>query len=200
MSVTTILARAARRILDVVLVGLILLVLAILVIARGIPALTHGTTFVVGGGSMEPTIPLGSAVVALPVEPHHLAVGDIVSVQVGANHAVFTHRITRLVDRDGALWFGTRGDANADADPSIVPASAVIGRVGLAVPLAGYGIQLLSTPQGVVFLVAFGILVLACAWLVEGLEDDLAAEAHRRRAAVALPVFPERTTGTGLAS
>src|SRR3954463_2249022 len=40
-------------------------------------------------------------------------------------------RITRIVDRSDGRWVETKGDANGDVDPSIVPASAVVGRVAL---------------------------------------------------------------------
>ena len=175
--------RAARLALDLVLISLILLVLAALVIARGIPLATGGTTFVVGGGSMEPAIPVGAAVVARPVSPSELAVGDVVSLQVGADRAVFTHRITRLVERDGGLWIATKGDANTDPDPSILPMSAVIGRVELTIPLAGYLVTLLGSFAGVAFLVSLGLVSLVGAWLLEAAEHDLAS-AVRRRAVV----------------
>ena len=78
MPLVALVTRAARRTLDVLLLLLIVCVLAIVVLARLLPAVTGGTTFVVGGPSMEPTIPLGSAVHAEPVEAAALRVGDVV--------------------------------------------------------------------------------------------------------------------------
>jgi len=66
MALVHTLTRAARRTLDIVLIALILLVLATVVVARVIPAVTGGATFVVGGGSMEPGIPMGAVVIATP--------------------------------------------------------------------------------------------------------------------------------------
>jgi signal peptidase len=174
--------RLARRTLDVLLVGLILLVLGTVLVARGLPLLTGASTFVVGGGSMEPAIPLGAVVVAVPVAPADLAVGDVVSVQVGEQKAVFTHRIVRLAEVDGEPWIETKGDANEENDPSIIPASAVIGRVDTVIPAAGYPVRLLSTAPGVLFLFALGILVLAAAWLLESLELDQQLARARERA------------------
>ena len=190
--------RLARRTLDVLLLLLIGLVIATLVIARGIPAVTGGTTFVVGGGSMEPAIPLGSAVVVAPVDATALAVGDIVSLRVGTQHAVFTHRIIRLADREGAVWLETKGDANPDPDPSLVPATAVIGRVSVSVPLAGYLVMVMSSLQGVLFLVSLGVLVLAGAWMLETVEDDLAETVHRRAREGFAPLLPDQATGQGV--
>jgi len=198
MSVVHTITRLARKTLDVVLIALIVLVLATVLIARVIPAVTGGATFVVGGGSMEPAIPLGAVVIATPVAAEELAVGDVVSVQVGEQRAVFTHRIIRLVDVKGERWLETQGDANDEPDPSIIPASAVIGEVAVSIPYAGYAVRLLSTAQGVLFLLALGVLVLAGAWLLESLEiDQEVARERARRALAAMRADPP--TGEGAA-
>jgi signal peptidase I len=190
--------RLARRMLDILLSVLILFVLGIVVIAKVIPAVTGGGTFVVGGGSMQPAIPLGSVVVALPVATDQLAPGDIVSVRVGEQQALFTHRIARLVDRADGLWLETKGDANDDPDPAIIPATSVVGRVAVTIPLLGYAVRLLGTMQGILFLLALGAFMLATGWLLESLEIDQAAA--RRRAARALTAMaPESHAGEGAA-
>ena len=190
--------RLTRRMLDVLLSVLILLVLGIVVIARVIPAVTGGSTFVVGGSSMEPAIPLGAVVVAIPVATDRLAPGDIVSMRVGEKQALFTHRIVRLVDREDGLWLETKGDANDDHDPAIVPATTVVGRVAVIIPQAGYAVRLLGTSQGILFLLALGAFMLAAGWVLESFESDQAAA--RRRAARALTAMtPEPHAGEGAA-
>ncbi len=181
MRLASILTRAVRRTLDVLLIAVILIVLATITIARIIPSISGGSTFVVGGGSMEPTIPFGSAVVVTPVDTADLHVGDIVSMRVGKEQAVFTHRIVRLVPRDDGLWIETKGDNNAKPDPSIIPASTVVGRLQMSIPYAGYAVKLLSTGPGVLFLLAIGVMILAGAWFLESLELD--QETARRQAA-----------------
>ena len=184
-----------RRMLDLVLLVLILVVLAALVVARVIPAGTGAPTFVVGGGSMEPTIHLGSVIVDAPVKPADIAVGDVVTVKVGPTQAIFTHRVTRLVNRDGALWIETQGDANPTPDPSIIPVTTVLGRVSVVVPGLGYVVTLLATLSGVAFLVSLGILTLLGAWLLEILEEDQRiARARRPRAVTAMAAEPTTET------
>jgi signal peptidase I len=173
--------RVARRVLDALLILVILVVIAAVVLARGIPFVTGGATYVIGGGSMEPTIAKGSAVIDLPVTHDQLAVGDVVTVEVGEQKAIFTHRIVSLVPRDDGLWIQTRGDANEDPDPSIIPATAVLGRVDTVIPYAGFALVLLSSGQGVMFLLALAVMLLAGAWLLEGVEID--QEIALRRAA-----------------
>jgi signal peptidase I len=194
MQVAALATRMARRTLDVALLLLIVFVLVVLVLARALPMVTGGTTFVIGGPSMEPTLPVGSAVLAVPVKAAELAPGDIVSLQVGSQHTVFTHRVVRIAELPDGTYIQTKGDANDDNDPSLVPATAVIGRVALALPAAGYAIALLSSFQGVVFLVSLGLVLLAGAWLLETLElED--RPARRATAVRGGTVVPERSAG-----
>jgi signal peptidase len=162
---------ALRRIVDIGLVALILVVLAGLVLAKGAP-LVGRQSIIIGGGSMAPALGLGSAIVVKPIAAAELAVGDIVSLQVGPDRTTYTHRIVAVVDRPDGRWIRTKGDANAEPDPSLVPASAVIGRVELAVPLLGYLLALLSLPVGVMFVVGLAATLLAVAWLLESLEPE----------------------------
>ena len=148
---------------------LLLVALCLLTIALGrVLPLTGRTTLAVAGGSMEPAIHLGSALVVEPVEPRSLAVGDVVSLRSGPNRAIFSHRIIRVVVRDGTVWIETKGDANAAADPSLTPASQVIGRASATIPMAGYLIALLSSLHGIVFVVSLGLVLMLAASLVEG--------------------------------
>jgi signal peptidase len=152
---------AVRRVLDLLLLALILIVLFGVVLGKLVP-LTGRQTLIVGGPSMEPAIGLGSAVVIRPVESSTLAIGDIVSLQPAPEGAVFTHRIVEVVDRSDGRWIRTKGDANATLDPTLVPAAQVLGRVELAIPLAGYLIALLTIPTGVLFLLGLAATLLAC--------------------------------------
>ena len=147
------LATWTRDVCDAALVLLVALCLLTIALGRVLP-LTGRTTLAVAGGSMEPAIHLGSAIVVEPVDPHPLAVGDVVSLRSGPNRAIFSHRIIRVVVRDGTVWIETKGDANAAADSSLTPTSQVIGRASVTVPMAGYLIALLSSLHGIVFVVS----------------------------------------------
>lgn len=164
------LTRLVRRALDAALVALIGIVLWTIVFARVIPFATGGVTLVVTGPSMAPAIPMGAAVHAFPVSPERLAVGDVVSLRVGRDQAVFTHRIVRLVPRADGLWIETKGDANPVADPAIIPVSAVLGRVELTIPALGYLITLLAKPEGILFLLGLAGSLVAGIWLLESEE------------------------------
>jgi signal peptidase I len=167
MHIRGIAAVVVRRGFDLALLTLIAVALFGVTLARVVP-MTGRTTFVVASGSMAPSIPVGAAVIAEPVDPTTLVVGDVVSLRSGAERAIFTHRITRIVERDGERWIETRGDGNGAVDPSITPTSAVIGRVVLTLPLAGFLVAWLSLPSGVLSVIALGSALMTLSWLLAG--------------------------------
>jgi signal peptidase len=181
------LLRLVRHVTDLVLLAVIAVGLATVILGRLIPAIGH-PVLIVAGPSMEPAIPLGAAVILADVAPEALRVGDVVSLRSGPSQAIFTHRITRVVERDGSPWIETRGDANAAADASLTPASAILGRVAVTLPVAGYLLTLLSSPIGIVFALSLGGVLLVAGWLL----DDLIDARRRRRVAVATPVIRGR--------
>jgi signal peptidase len=168
-----------RRVLDALLLALIVVVLGGVVLGKLVP-LTGRQTIVIGGGSMEPAVPLGSAVIIRPVDASALSVGDIVSLKAGPQNTLYTHRIVAVIDRPDGRWVQTKGDANADQDPTLVHANAIVGRTEMVIPLAGYLIVLLSIPAGVLFLIGLAASLLAGAWLLESLEPEWVVKGRAR--------------------
>jgi signal peptidase I len=155
-----------RGLVHVLVLGLAVSSISVAALGRIVP-MTGRQTLVVAGPSMAPALPVGSAIVIEPVDPAALMVGDVVSLKSGAARATFTHRIVRIVERQGGLWLETKGDANAAPDPSIVPASDVLGRVAIALPYAGYLIALTSRPSGMVLILAVGLFLLTASWILD---------------------------------
>jgi signal peptidase len=169
-----------RRICDSLLIVLIAVVLFGVALGRIVP-LTGRTTLIIGGGSMEPAMPIGSAVVVDPVNPADIHVGDVVSLRSGSRlQSIFTHRVTAIVPREGTIWIETKGDANAQVDPSITSTENVIGRVSATIPYAGFLLALLSVPSGVLFVVLLAAILLTLTWLLESVEIDLVARVSSR--------------------
>ena len=181
-----------RWLADTMLLCLILVVLFGVVLGRIVP-LTGRETLVIGGSSMEPSIPLGAAVVIEPVAATDIRVGDVVSLRSGPElRSIFTHRVTRVVARSDGTWFETKGDANATIDPSLTPARHVIGRVTLTVPYAGYLLTLLSIPSGVILVILLAAVLLTLTRLLESFEIERLGRAPSPVATVA-PVAPVAT-------
>ena len=129
---------------------------------------------VLTGGSMGPAVPAGSVVGPAAVAADDVAVGDILTVQA-TNGVILTHRVTRVLDLAEGRFFELKGDANANPDPELVPARAVVGRVDTYLPYAGYALALLSMPSGLVFLLAALGMMLVCIWLLEEVEEGIRA-------------------------
>jgi len=178
------LTRIARRVVGLIGIALLAVLVGFSVFTHIAP-LTGHQLFIVGGGSMEPSIPIGSLVVVVRTDPMTVAVGDIVTIRAD-NGVVVTHRIARVVDLAEGRFFELKGDANQSPDGSLVPARAIVGAVEHYVPYAGYAQAFLSTGSGVIATLAvLGALLLAYL-LLEMLERP----ARGARAQVREPIGP----------
>jgi signal peptidase len=160
--------RTIRRLIDAALVALVGAVLALVLAATVGPLLGH-QLLVIRGGSMAPAIALGSVIDVARVDPSDLRVGDVVTIK--APHGVLTtHRVTQVVQMPDGLYLQTKGDANAQPDPALVPASAVTGRVDFSLPLLGYFMYMLTTPAGLVSIISLGLTLVFAGLLIEEID------------------------------
>jgi signal peptidase len=121
------------------------LVLAVLLVgAAGIGLLVAAPGFVglhsitVAGGSMNPTIPLGSVAVTRTIEVDQVAVGDIVVFVPPGGHVPVMHRVIDM-KRDGkVLTVHTKGDANNFVDPHVTKMKGSGEEVVAHIPFVGY--------------------------------------------------------------
>jgi signal peptidase I len=140
--------RLARRALGLIWIALFAVIVGFSVLTRLAPLSGHDL-FTIIGGSMEPSIPIGSLVVATKVDPTTVAVGDVVTIR--ADNGIFvTHRVIRVVDAPEGPSFALQGDANESADAGLVPARAIVGAANHYIPFAGYMRHFLSTIPGLV--------------------------------------------------
>ncbi len=116
--------------------------------ASAIPIAGNYRVYAVVSNSMAPTIRVGSIVVVVPQDAY--TVGDVVTVKSGQPQRPITHRI---VARDERGRFITKGDANATRDIVARKVDDVIGVVRWHVPIIGYPIAWVQTPQGFVTLI-----------------------------------------------
>jgi signal peptidase len=109
-----------------------------------LPRLTPYEILVVRGGSMEPTISVGSLLL-IDTSDRDPRAGDIVTFREPSGQVV-THRVVRQ-SRKGIV---TRGDANAANDLGRRSRDEVVGTARTWVPVMGYVVRFLQQP--VVFL------------------------------------------------
>jgi len=119
-----------------------------------LPTLAGYRPLVVSGGSMAPTIPLGSLAFTRTERPASVERGDVIVVNVDPDRtARFLHRVERVRIEDDEVLARTRGDANRRADPGWVLLDRDVPKLAWSVPVLGYLLAALVTPLGWVALV-----------------------------------------------
>lgn len=125
--------RAGRIVSGAILAVSVVLCIVVssLILTRGYVSIFGYSMFRVVTGSMEPTIPVGAAVISQKTDIEKIEAGDIVCFQSREpDHygVIVTHRV---VDKtyDGGVLLETRGDANVVSDGHFVNESNLIGRV-----------------------------------------------------------------------
>lgn len=177
--------RMVRRFLDALLGVVIAIVVVGVVLGRILPVLGH-QTLVVSGGSMEPAIPVGALVVLSEIPAEAITTGDVVTLRHPETGTIITHRVTRVAELPAGIHVQTKGDANADPEGALSPASWMLGRVWFSVPLAGYLLQLMTLPSGIVFMLCLAGLIIAALWVLDDMEASRSVAAlAATRAAVA---------------
>jgi signal peptidase len=114
-------------------------------------------SFVVLTGSMQPTVPVGSVVYALP--DWYYYPGDIIAFKNRAD-VIVTHRVVQKIYKTDGIYLQTRGDANNSADSELVPINKVIGKSQFSLPYLGRFSGFLKTPTGFLALIVLPALVI----------------------------------------
>lgn len=121
------------------LVGIVLvLVVMVAILAILLPSIfAHGLA-IVYSASMAPAMPAGSLAITGPVDPNTIEVGDIIAFNPPWDEDVtVSHRVVDVIEGESPA-FVTKGDANEDPDPFVIPEENVIGRVSFHIPYVGY--------------------------------------------------------------
>jgi signal peptidase I len=136
-------------------------------------------TFVVTGGSMEPTIHKGSLVIDEPVTADKLRLGDVVTFD--HYDQTTTHRIVGVEGSANGAMFSTKGDANQIADPEPMSFPGRVGLVKLAIPGLGYAVAWMQYVWRLGATIVAAILFFGCAAMVFLRKDPLAAPVRTAR-------------------
>ena len=163
-----IIVRWARRLLSVAFAVLAIAVLGVGLGARLAPAAGY-EFFSIRSGSMEPALPVGSLAI-VDSGAGDVAAGQAVAFRLPSG-VVVTHRVVEAVTTETGSFLRTQGDANDDPDPSLVPASAVVGPVKVSLPLLGFLLAMLGMPIGLVAILSVAATLITAIWLLEELEQ-----------------------------
>jgi signal peptidase I len=103
--------------------------------------------YVMTSDSMAPSLPSGSLLVVQATSPTAIWPGEIVVFPSPLDgRGTVTHRVVGVTLQADGIVLRTRGDANPAADPWLVPATAVRGKVVAVVPRVGDALLTLQRP------------------------------------------------------
>lgn len=149
--------RAAVRVTE--WVGIAIVALLVAAVALTLIAPYFGWRVdTVRSGDMEPELKVGSVVITRPVDADKIGVGDVITFHSPTSGEMMSRRVSAI---EVGPSFRTEAASSEAADPFITPAQGVIGRVCFEVPFAGYIVQRLVTPVGVLLLFIFGFAIVA---------------------------------------
>lgn len=137
------------------------LLLAVMAVALpfSVPKLFGYQIYNVLTQSMEPAMPVGSAIYVKRCDPQALRQGEIITYRLSeATGLVETHRV---VENDTqAKQLITQGDANALPDVDPVSYERVVGKVVICIPVLGTVSEMLHSGPGVTACVAIFALAI----------------------------------------
>ena len=147
----------------IVLIAASVLVLLVVVLTpQGqVPRILGYSVLRVTTGSMEPEIPVDSMILVRRTDPGAIREGDVItffSREPGLEGALNTHRVQSIAQRDGSLYFTTKGDANALEDQAPVTSEALVGKVVFVSAAMGAVLRLLTNPLVFVPLILLPLL------------------------------------------
>lgn len=115
------------------------------------PRMMNYEIYNIVSGSMEPEIPIGSAIYVEAVDPAGIQKGDVIAFWSG--DSVIAHRVVENQTVEGK--FTTKGDANAEEDMNDVDYEALIGRVSAHYPYIGAFMEILTSNIGKAYIICF---------------------------------------------
>ena len=160
----------ALRILSYALMAALVGVLVVVAVAT-VPTLFGYHAYIVYGGSMDPSLKLGSVAVGKPVAPEELEVGDVIVRRWSADSSPVLHRIVDITIDDGQYLFTTQGDQNGQPDPTPASFEGKGDKIIYTVPYVGFLFHFARTTAGFLSLVATPIALLLgqTLWKIRGL-------------------------------
>ncbi|MBQ9156982.1 MAG: signal peptidase I [Eubacterium sp.] len=137
------------------LLGTAILLIVIAVTASiVIPQIRGIDVYHIISGSMEPEIPVGSAVyINTRIPPEDIKEKDVIAFASGESTVV--HRVTRNQVVEG--YFNTRGDANDEEDFNDIGYNQYIGKVVNHIPYVGEIMMIFTTSIGKVYVLCFAL-------------------------------------------
>lgn len=188
--------------IGLIVASVLVLLTVVLTPAGQVPQIFGFSVFRVMTGSMEPEIPEDSMLLVRKTPPEEIKEGDVISFfspDPTLEGAVNTHRVQRVEQHDGDIWFTTKGDANAQEDSRPVSGQMVVGKVVFVSAKLGKLVSLLSNPLvfGTIILVPLLVILLMNLWRAVRLASDIAKKEEEEAVRQALESIQAKRAAEG---
>ena len=110
-----------------------ILLLVVIILVSGV---TKYKMIAIASDSMYPYYGRGDAVIFEKIEVSSVQVGDILVFK--SNNQILTHRVVKIKENSGILYFYTKGDANNSNDTEPVEQENILGVVRNVIKYIGY--------------------------------------------------------------
>ena len=112
--------------------------------------------------SMHPEIESGDLIICHTIEGDEVKEKDVIAFfdPAGNGSTIVTHRVIEIIDQDGDLEFGTKGDFNNTEDKMLVPEENLVGIYQTKIPGAGHIAMFMQTTNGLLLCVVLPIVLL----------------------------------------
>lgn len=127
-----------------------------------VPSIGGTFPLIVLTDSMYPEIESGDLIICNTAEAEEIENNDVIAFfdPAGNGTSIVTHRVTEVVEENGALLFRTRGDNNNTEDKMLVPAENLVGIYKSRIPNVGHVAMFMQSTAGLIVCVVLPILLL----------------------------------------
>ncbi len=134
--------------------------------------------YVVMTGSMSPEYEIGDLIVVRKASAPSIQLGDVITYSAGQESTV-THRVVDIVQKNGQVYYQTKGDSNNTPDTELVPYTSVQGKVFFNIHQAGKLITTFITGCGSILI--FILVIFSYSKTVREEERMIAREDARKK-------------------
>ena len=167
----------AYVILIIYLVINVILIIQTTITPKKVPSIFGYKTFSIVSESMEPVINVNDLVITKKCKQQDVKQGDIISYKKG--DVVITHRVDKVVNEKGYIYYLTKGDNNFILDEHEVKFKDIEGKYVCKVPYVGKVVVFLKNEK-----VVFFIILLLVVWYIANNKKNkkkiLRSEARRK--------------------
>ena len=115
--------------------------------------------YMVDTGSMEPQYSVGDLIIIKETPKEKIQVGDVINYTSENGIDTITHRVVEILEKDGEIYYKTKGDNNNEEDSDLVNFNQVQGVLVFKISKLGTIIKKMLTENGIIIILAFIILL-----------------------------------------